>query len=167
MARGLAQAGAELMIVGTHPSCQNRNSSSTDAMAPCRIWNCKIHVRSCKSAPSAVNLFAGSDIIAAQQDNVGRYDVMKGSKTIYNEMVDIISRYASDDGEHTTSIDGLIFGRRTSPIGVRCRINQRLSRQKPRHCSNWQLNLPKSVAVMASSRGPTSGHPALTVRSLE
>ena len=40
---------------------------------------------------------------------------MNGSETIYSEMVDIVSRYATDDGEHTTSIDGLIFGRRTSP----------------------------------------------------
>ncbi|MEA2794500.1 MAG: hypothetical protein QOI87_1880, partial [Bradyrhizobium sp.] len=62
-----------------------------------------------------MDLFAGSDILVPQQDNVGRYDVMNGSKTIYSEMVDIVSRYATDDGEHTTSIDGLIFGRRTSP----------------------------------------------------
>src|SRR5258707_4706269 len=60
-------------------------------------------------------LFAGSDILAPQQDNVDRCDVMNDSKAIYNEMVDIVSRYATDDGEHTTSIDGLIFGRRTSP----------------------------------------------------
>jgi AraC-like DNA-binding protein len=40
---------------------------------------------------------------------------MNGSNTIYSEMVDIVSRYATDDGEHTTSIDGLILGRRTSP----------------------------------------------------
>jgi hypothetical protein len=62
-----------------------------------------------------VDLFAGSDTLAPQQDNVGRYDGMNGSKTIYSEMVDIVSRYATGDGEHTTSIDGLIFGRRTSP----------------------------------------------------
>jgi AraC-like DNA-binding protein len=84
-------------------------------MAPAVIWTCKSHARSCKSAPSALDLFAGSDILAPQQDNAGRYEVMMGSKTIYNEMVDIVSRYATDDGEHTTSIDGLIFGRRTSP----------------------------------------------------
>ena len=82
---------------------------------PAVIWTCKIHARSCKRAPSAVDLFAGSDILAPWQDNVARYDVMNRSKTIYSEMVDIISRYATDDGEHTTSIDGLIFGRRTSP----------------------------------------------------
>jgi hypothetical protein len=51
-----------------------------------------------------VDLFAGSDILASRQDNVGRCDVMNGSKTIYSEMVDIVSRYATDDGEHTTSI---------------------------------------------------------------
>jgi len=62
-----------------------------------------------------VDLFEGSDILAPQQDNVGRHDVMNGSETIYSEMVDIVSRYATDDGEHTTSIDGLIFGRQTSP----------------------------------------------------
>ena len=62
-----------------------------------------------------MDLFAGSDILAPQQDNVDRHDVMNGSETIYSEMVDIVSRYATDDGEHTTSIDGLIFGRRTSP----------------------------------------------------
>jgi AraC-like DNA-binding protein len=84
-------------------------------MAPALIRTCKIHLRSCKRAPSAVDLFAGSDILASQQDNVGRHDVMNGSKTIYSEMVDIVSRHATDDGEHTTSIDGLIFGRRTSP----------------------------------------------------
>jgi hypothetical protein len=50
-----------------------------------------------------VDLFAGSDILAPRQDNVGRYEVMNGSKTIYSEMVDIVSRYATDDGEHTTS----------------------------------------------------------------
>src|ERR1700730_9288577 len=75
---------------------------------PAVIWTCKIH------APSAVDLFAGSDILAPQ-DNVGRYDVMNGSKTVYNEMVDIVSRYATDDGDDTSSIDGLLLGRRTSP----------------------------------------------------
>jgi AraC-like DNA-binding protein len=45
----------------------------------------------------------------------GGYDVMKNSKAIYEEMVDIVSRYATGDREHNTSIDGVFFNRRTSP----------------------------------------------------
>src|ERR1700732_836170 len=48
-------------------------------------------------------------------NNSGGYDVMKSSKAIYEEMVDIVSRHATGDREHTGSIDGLIVNRRTSP----------------------------------------------------
>jgi hypothetical protein len=40
---------------------------------------------------------------------------MNGSETVYSEMVDIVSRYATGDPESTTSIDGMFFCRRTSP----------------------------------------------------
>jgi AraC-like DNA-binding protein len=45
----------------------------------------------------------------------GGYDVMKNSKAIYREMVDIVSRYATGEREQNTSIDGVFFNRRTSP----------------------------------------------------
>jgi AraC-like DNA-binding protein len=40
---------------------------------------------------------------------------MKGSKAVYEEMAKIVSRYATDDREHPTSINGLFLSRRTSP----------------------------------------------------
>jgi hypothetical protein len=95
---------------------------------------------------SAVDLFAGSDILAPQHDNVGRYDVMNGSKTIYSEMVDIVSRYATDDGEHTTSIDGL-SGCITGVLSEKrpCSLTKSIPAYRIRPCSR-RLDWPCAFA---------------------